>query len=763
LASKREVPDGWLTVRFDQMADCISERVDHPAEAGVEHYVGLEHLDPESLKIRRWGEPTDVSATKLLFQPGDVIFGRRRAYQRKLAVAEFEGICSAHALVLRAREDVVEKDFLPLFMQSEVFFERALGISVGSLSPTINWKTLAKQEFAIPLKAEQRRIAEVLWAADQAAEASSFAVEAFAAVRQSVIDRAFHVVPGQPLTTPEWPPDWPVHPLGKLLVEGRPMSYGILQPGAPDPEGVPMLRTLDFDEDGARVDTEVVRVAEKVEQTSRSTRLHGHELLISVMGTIGRTFVVPTEMKGWNVNRALAVAPFACRESAEYVQAYLATSHVRATFERDKIGSAQARLDEVLPPEASAVVMSITQGDPEDWKRRFGLTREEEEKLLDRFRDPTDPLQILIVTSKLLTGFDAPILQAMYLDKPMKDHNLLQAICRTNRPYPSKIHGLIVDYLGIFDDVAKSLDFDEKSVQQVISNLEELKRALPGATRECLDYFESVDRTVGGYEGLIAAQECLPDDETRDAFAASYSVLSRLWEALSPDPVLQPYRDDYRWLSQVYESVQPPSGNGKLLWHALGAKTIELIHQNVHVEAVRDDLETMVMDADVLEELAASKDPSKTKEIEIKIIKRLRKHLGNPLFVRLGERLEALRQRHEQGLISSMEFLKQLLELAREVVQAEKETEPEVEEDRGKAALTELFQEVRNESTPVMVERIVNDIDEIVRVVRFPDWQQTIAGEREVQRALRRTLLKYKLHTEQELFDRAYAYIKQYY
>src|SRR5690606_15346090 len=103
------------------------------------------------------------------------------------------------------------------------------------------------------------------------------------------------------------------------------------------------------------------------------------------------------------------------------------------------------------------------QGDPEDWKRRFSLTREEEEKLLDRFRDPTDPLQILIVTSKLLTGFDAPILQAMYLDKPMKDHNLLQAICRTNRPYPSKTHGLIVDYLGIFDDVAKSLDFDEKS------------------------------------------------------------------------------------------------------------------------------------------------------------------------------------------------------------------------------------------------------------------------------------------------------------
>ena len=93
--------------------------------------------------------------------------------------------------------------------------------------------------------------------------------------------------------------------------------------------------------------------------------------------------------------------------------------------------------------------------------------RDAEEKLLDRFRDPADPLKILIVTSKLLTGFDAPILQAMYLDKPLRDHTLLQAICRTNRPYgEEKTHGLIVDYLGIFDDVAQALEFDEKGIRR---------------------------------------------------------------------------------------------------------------------------------------------------------------------------------------------------------------------------------------------------------------------------------------------------------
>jgi type I restriction enzyme, S subunit len=167
-AAPAELPEGWRVVRFDEIAQLVNDRVDDPSEAGVERYVGLEHLDPESLKIRRWGSPEDVEAQKLRFQSGDIIFGKRRAYQRKLAVADFEGICSAHAMVLRAREETVVKDFLPFFMQSDTFFERALSISVGSLSPTINWKTLASQQFVIPSPDKQSRIAEILWAADDA-------------------------------------------------------------------------------------------------------------------------------------------------------------------------------------------------------------------------------------------------------------------------------------------------------------------------------------------------------------------------------------------------------------------------------------------------------------------------------------------------------------------------------------------------------------------------------------------------------------------
>jgi type I restriction enzyme R subunit len=280
---------------------------------------------------------------------------------------------------------------------------------------------------------------------------------------------------------------------------------------------------------------------------------------------------------------------------------------------------------------------------------------------------------------------------------------------------------------------------------------------------KCLDYFPGVDRTMSGYEGLLVAQECLPDNNTRDAFAADFSALNQLWEAISPDPILAGYEDDYSWLSQVYESVKPPSGQGALLWHTLGAKTLELIHENIHVEALRDDLDTLVLDADFLAELIDNPDPGKTKEIEIKIVARLRKHPKHPRFIQLGQRLEELKDRLEQGLLTSVEYLKLLLEIAREVVQAEKESDPAEERLSAKAALTELFYEIRTDATPQIVERIVNDIDDIVRVVRFPGWQQTMAGEREVKKALRKTLLKYKLHKEQDLFDRAFAYIREYY
>lgn len=420
-------------------------------------------------------------------------------------------------------------------------------------------------------------------------------------------------------------------------------------------------------------------------------------------------------------------------------------------------------LDKYLPEEASVIVMSTSANDDYDFKQKWGVDKSRQEKIVDEFNDAQSDLKIIIVTAKLLTGFDAPILQTMYLDKSLKDHTLLQAICRTNRLFPNKTFGRIVDYFGVFDDAAKALQFDEESIQKVISNLSELRDKLPAAIKDTLTHFAGVDRTITGFEGLEAAQNAIRTDEAKDAFAKDYKYLSKLWESLSPDKILDLYNDDYKWLSQVFESVRPAADNiGKLLWFSLGAQTTQLIHENIHVGDIHS-LDEFVLDADVIEDIFNNPDPKNAKKLEKILIKRFKKHGGNPKFKKLSERLEALRDKAEQGLITSIEFVKELCKLAKDTVQAEKELIQEIQEKSPKAALTDLFLELKNDQTPAVVERIVNDIDSIVRVVSFPGWQQTNQGEREVQKALRKSLLKYKLHKDQDLFERAYSYIKEYY
>lgn len=434
-------------------------------------------------------------------------------------------------------------------------------------------------------------------------------------------------------------------------------------------------------------------------------------------------------------------------------------------YDRECCVRYKKELDKLLGEATSTIVMD-TNNDKADEYKQWRRTREEEAKVLDDFRDPNNPLQVVIVTSKLLTGFDAPILQVMYLDKPMKDHTLLQAICRTNRVYgQDKTYGLIVDYVGIFDDVAQALAFDSDAVEKIISNIESVKAKVPELVAACIGFFPGVDRTRDDWEGLVAAQDCLPDDATKDKFGAQYRTLNRVWNALSPDACLNPYKADYKWLSKVYDSIRPTDERGKLIWAALGSKTLQLVHENISVVDVVKDEDVLAMDAEIIERFIAgdSESGKKRRKIEIDLAAIIRGHKNDPRFIALGERLEKLREEHEAGLLTSMEFLKALLELAKEAARMEKEVIPEEEVDKGKAALTSLFQSVRNDNTPIIVERIVNDIDGIVKIVRFPGWQNTTTGKKEVSKNLRDVIMRKYRIKDKEVFDKAYSYVEQYY
>lgn len=156
--------------RFDQIAINSTEKK-KPVEEDRFTYLGLEHLDSGTLKVTRFGSEVAPIGEKLVMHKGDVLFGKRRAYQKKVAIAPFDGIFSAHGMVLRPKEDVIDKDFFPLFISSDYFLDAAIKISVGSLSPTINWRDLKELEFELPDLDTQRKLAEVLWSINDTMEA----------------------------------------------------------------------------------------------------------------------------------------------------------------------------------------------------------------------------------------------------------------------------------------------------------------------------------------------------------------------------------------------------------------------------------------------------------------------------------------------------------------------------------------------------------------------------------------------------------------
>ena len=460
-----------------------------------------------------------------------------------------------------------------------------------------------------------------------------------------------------------------------------------------------------------------------------------------------------------------------CRYIVNHFHEYVEPTGMKAqvvVYNRDCCVKYKKALDALLGTDDQTTIVMHTAGDKADEYQPYKRNRSEEKKLLDQFRDPLSPLKFVIVTSKLLTGFDAPILQCMYLDKPMKNHTLLQAICRTNRKYnESKKCGLIVDFVGVFEDVAKSLAFDEESIKTIVKNMDEIKSLIPTFMQESLEFFPGVDRTVGGWEGLTAAQQCLKDEGIKTNFARHFARLSKAWEIISPDEFLASYSNDYTWLAQVYQSVRPVSG-GNLIWTLLGAKTIEIIHNNIDTIDIGTPLEDLVVDADIIDSVLADEKKVQKKIVEVEKMLRLRlgEHVGDPKYKRFAEKLDELREKMNQSMISSIDFLKQLLAMAKDLLEEEKKVDqPQDKRAQARAALTDLFQSIKTDETPVVVENVVNDIDnEVVNIVRqFNDAFKSITAQREIKKKLRSILwIKYSIK-DNDVFEKAYQYIEMYY
>jgi type I restriction enzyme, S subunit len=184
---ERHLMHAWHTVRFGDVVRNVDEAVRDPQTCELERFVGLEHIDPESLRIKRWGQIAEGTSFTRKFTAGQLLFGKRRAYQRKVAVADFDGLCSSDILVFEPADDQLLPELLPFIVQTEGFFQHALGTSAGSLSPRTRWRDLAAYEFPLPPLNEQRRIAEILWAAEDLLDATSTVRTAFDLAREAIL------------------------------------------------------------------------------------------------------------------------------------------------------------------------------------------------------------------------------------------------------------------------------------------------------------------------------------------------------------------------------------------------------------------------------------------------------------------------------------------------------------------------------------------------------------------------------------------------
>jgi type I restriction enzyme R subunit len=399
--------------------------------------------------------------------------------------------------------------------------------------------------------------------------------------------------------------------------------------------------------------------------------------------------------------------------------------------------------DRYLPPEASAVVISAGHNDPPHIKR-YHLSEDEESRIRKAFRKPDENPQILIVTEKLLTGYDAPILYCMYLDKPMRDHVLLQAIARVNRPYESeegqrKTTGLIVDFVGVFENLERALAFDSKDVSGVVEGLEVLQERF--AQLMAQGRAEYLPLTAGKTEDKAAeaALEHFRNKEHRETFYAFFREVQEIYEILSPDPFLRPFLEDYERLVEMYRLVRSAYEPHVPVDKSFLRKTAEIVQKHTQTSQIREPQATYEIGTEALLSLLHEDRPDTVKVFNL--LKELNRIVAEqektePHLIPIGERAEEIRRRFEERLISAQEALQDLEEVVRQLQTAQ-------EERRSSPLSPQAFAVewwLRTQGTEAeKAAQTAASLEEAF--ARFPNWTISVADERELRTRLYKALL----------------------
>ena len=282
--------------KFGDLVYNITEKRS-PVAGDEELYIGLEHLDSGSLRVTRWGSKVALKGDKLIMQKGDILFGRRNTYLRRVAIAPHDGLFSAHGMILRAKTERINSEYLPFFIASDYFMDEAIRISVGSLSPTVNWKELKELEFTIPTLEVQEKLAKTLISANNLKEK----YEELLAITDDLVKSQFIELFGDPIKN-EF--NWPQQRLQDLVSADCSISYGIVKTGDDVPGGIPVFRPVDIVGKKPTI-ADLKRTTAEISAQYKRTLLKGRELLITVRANIGDTCIIGDEFAGCNVGRGI--------------------------------------------------------------------------------------------------------------------------------------------------------------------------------------------------------------------------------------------------------------------------------------------------------------------------------------------------------------------------------------------------------------------------------------------------------------------------
>lgn len=431
--------------------------------------------------------------------------------------------------------------------------------------------------------------------------------------------------------------------------------------------------------------------------------------------------------------RIRKVAEFVARHYTENVEP-LGYKAFLVGVDREACALYKHALDEFLPAEYSEVVYTGSNNDTELLKE-FHLDEKKERQIRKAFTKLDQQPKILIVTEKLLTGYDAPVLYAMYLDKPMRDHTLLQAIARVNRPYENeqaemvKPHGFVLDFVGIFDKLEKALAFDSEEINAIVKDIALLKGLFKNKMEQKVPaYLQLIggrfdDRDV---DGLI---EHFRDPERRKEFFKEYKEVEMLYEIISPDAFLRPYIDTYATLSAIYQVVRKAYTTRVEVDRDFQRKTNALVQDHVGTYNVNAPLELVEINERTIELIKQKHAGDGTKVINLikSIEKHADEHSDDPYLIAMAERAKAVQESFESRQTNTADALADLLK------------EVELNEQRKQEQAAKGFDGLTYFVYRTLLDAQVNDAEAVSRKIKeafvaFPHWKTSEKDLRELRK-----------------------------